>query len=413
MDKETLCLLKADADEGLLGLFDIALSQSDEIAKELNEEIKIRKDELARLKKAYTVYRGFAKEKILTPEDRGNALLETAKKLNNGRLLEEAYALGVTEARLEYASALINGTYNVPVNLQEGLAIYQEEADKGNALACFAITDFHKDHPDLVDPEMAYQYCAKAAKLGYEPAKERLKQPFDESPETTALKKRLSAGEKGVAYLLSLRQDIPLKRREVYLMKALEEGDGRAEYDVGKGLLDAKQKKLARPYFERAIEHGNGQACFGLAKCILHGLPHYYRSGGLPEKIAPEHLQELELMKKAAELGDIRGLCVMGRTYARGYLVDKDEAKAKELLDKAYEAGERFDSPRLIGELYRYRKEPGSAETAVEYYKIAADHGNQSAMLGLMDIYEKGLREIKPDASKAAYYRYLAGIDHF
>ena len=407
---EELCLVKADADEGLVGLYDVAFLSSDDIAKELKEEIKSRKQELDRLKKAYAVYSGFAKNGVLTPQERGQAMLNAADFYQSGRLLFEAAASGNPKARLAYAEALIHEDYGVAQNIQEGLAILQDEADKGNADACYDIVLFQKERPDLVDPEMAYAYCQKAAALGHEEAKVRLSQPFDESTQTKELKQRFENGEKGIAYPLSFRQDIPLKRREVYLMKALEEGDARAEYDVGKGLYDAKEKELARPYFEKAIEHGNGQACFGLAKIILHGLPHFYRSGGLPKKIQPEHYEELKLMQKAAELGDVKGLCVMGRAYIRGLLVDKDEEKAMALLEKAYGEGERFDSPRLIGEIYRNHQE---AHKAVEYYKIAAEHGNVSAMLGLMDIYEQGLGEIAPNPSKAAYYRFLAGVDDF
>ena len=407
---DELCLLKNEADDGLLGLYDVSFQNSEDIAKELKEEIRIRKDELLRLKKAHLVYSGFAKHGVSSPQDRGQAMLEAAKAYQSGKLLYEASASGYPQARLEYAFALAEGEYGLTANPSEALSILVEEADKGNADASYGIVTFQKQHPDMVDPEMAYSYCQKAARLGHEKAEKRLLEPFEQSKQTSALLQRYQAGEKGVAYLLSFRQDIPLKKREEYLWKALEEGDGRAEYDVGKGLYEAKEYDMARPYYEKAIAHGNGQACFGLAKIVLHGLPHFYKSGGLPKKIHPEHYEELKLIEKAAELGDIRGLCVMARAYIRGYLVEKDEEKAMAYLEKAYEEGERFDAPRLIAEIYRNHAE---ARKAVEYYKIAAEHGNVSAMLGLMDIYEKGLGDIEPNPSKATYYRFLAGVDDF
>lgn len=410
MTKEQICLQKHEADDGIVGLYDVAFQNSEEIARELKEEIKARKSELERLQKAHRIYAGFAKEGISTPLERAKAMMDVAIQYGDGHLLFEAAASGLPEARLAYAKALTQGLYDLPFDVTGGLSIYQDEADKGNPEACFAIVSFHREHPDLVDPGMAYTYCHKAAEMGYGPAIERLKEPFDESEQTQSLKKRFEAGEKGVAYLLHLRQDIPMKAREEYLMKALEEGDAQAEYDVGKGLLDAKEPKLAREYFEKSIAHGNGQACFGLAKVILHGLPHFYRSGGLPKKIRPEHYEELKLMQKAAEMDDIRGMCVMGRVYARGYLVPQDEEKAMALLEKAFNEGERFDAPRLIGEIYRNHKE---ARKAVEYYKIAAEHGNVSAMLGLMDIYESGLGDVPANPSKAAYYRFLARVDEY
>ena len=413
MELEELCLQKGKADEGLIGLYDFEGEDSSSIEAELAKEISIRQDELRRLEKAHEVYAGFAKDGIETPKERGKAILEVAKRRNDGKLLEEAASHGLSEARIELAKALYLGKYGLAKNPHDALSILIEEADRDNAKAAYEIVKFQAKYPDLIGSDAAYKYCKKAAKLGLAVAKKRLEKPFEESNQTKALKERLAKGEEGINYLLYLRQDLPLKQRQQYLLAALEEGDGRANYDIGKGLLDAKEYELAIPYLEKSVEKGVGEACFALADAKLKGAPHYYKSGGLPMVLTKAHKEELALMEKAAELGNIRGLCIMGRTYARGLLVKKDTKKAMAYLKKAYDQGERVDSPRLIGEIYRYDMADGTAKKAVEFYKIAADHGNVSAMLGLMDIYSLGLREIKPNPKKAAYYRYLSGVDDF
>ena len=407
---------KIAVDEGLQGLFETEAETSGEIAQELKNEIESVQSQLSVLKGAYKVYHGLDKLGLETKEQVGKAMYECAMEDKKGdnvlSMLEEASKLGCVEATLEFGKALVYGKYGASRQVEEGLRIIFEEANNDNPEACYLLVKIHKKYPDVVGPDTAFAMCQKAASHGLPAAIKRLKEPFEMTKETLDLQARLAKGEKGVAYLLFQRGDLTLDDREKYFNIALEEGDAVAEYDMGKILRDAGKEEEAKAYFERSVEHGNSLACFALARIVLHGKPHFYHGGGIPDRNDPDYQEEFRLMSIAAELGDYRGLCVMGRSYVRGYMVDKDYEKAREYLQKAYDLGERFSSPRLLAETYRYTDAPGTAEKAVELYQIAANSGNRSAMLGLMDIYEEGLREVKQDLGKADYYRYLAG-DHF
>lgn len=406
---------KIAADESLLGLFETDAENSGEIARDLKDEIDSLQSQLKYLKDAYRVYHGLSKLGLETKEEVGEAMYEAvmkdAKKKDPNVLviLEEASKLGYAPATLAYGEALIYGRYGASRQVEEGLRLIRDEADNDDPKACYLLVKIHKDYPEVVGPDLAFAMCQKAADLGHKGAIKRLQKPFEKTKETLDLLARLDAGEKGVAYLLSQRGDLTLDDREKYFNLALSEGDAAAEYEMGKILRDGGNEIQAKEYFWRAVGHGNALACFSLSRIILHGKPHFYHGATNPDRFDPDYRNEFQLMKRAAELGDYRALCIMGRAYVRGYMVDKDYAKAREYLQQAYEQGERFSSPRLLAETYRYTDAPGTAEKAVELYTIAADAGNRSAMLGLMDIYEEGLREVAKDPAKAEYYRYLAG----
>lgn len=410
---------KVAADEGLQGIFETDAELSSEIAYDLKVEIDSLKEQLDALKRAYRVYHGFEKVGLERKEDIAEAMYEEALKEGKKKdaegvaeLLEEAAKLGCVSAKLEYARALVYADYGLERDVERGLQLIREEADNDLPEACYMFVCIHKDYPQYVGPDIARQMCEKAAAKGHEKAKRRLKKPFEMSEETQELLRREKDGDKNVYFALSIRGDLTLDDREKYFRLALDNGDAAAEYEMGKILRESGDTEGAKQYLQRAVDHGSALACFTLARIILNGKPHFYHGGGIPDRNDPDYQKEFELMSRAADLGDYRGLCMMGRAYVRGYMVDKDYSKAREYLQKAFDLGERLSAPRLIAETYRYTDAPGTAEKAVEYYKISADAGNRSAMLGLMDIYEDGLREVAKDPSKASYYRFLAD-DHF
>ena len=406
---------KVAADERLQGIFDTDAECSSDIAYDLKTEIESLKEQLDTLKLAYRVYHGFEKAGLESKEEIAKAMYEEAMKLAKKKeadhvaeMLKDAADNGCVEAKLEYGRALVYADYGLERDVERGLQMIREEADDGSADACYLFVTIHKHCPQFVGPDIAREMCEKAASMGHEKALRRLKKPFEMSKETQTLLDRAKSGEKGVYFSLSIRGDLTIDDREKYFRLALEEGDAAAEYEMGKILRDSGDNEAAKEYLQRAVDHGSALACFTLARIILNGKPHFYHGGGLPDRNDPDYQKEFELMLRAAELGDYRAMCVIGRAYVRGYMVDKDYDKAREYLQRAFDLGERLSSPRLIAETYRYTDAPGTAEKAVEYYQMSADAGNRSAMLGLMDIYEEGLREIPKDPSKAFYYRYLA-----
>ncbi|MCR5348977.1 MAG: hypothetical protein K6E59_05180 [Bacilli bacterium] len=413
---EDIFRAKLLADEGTKGLFESDAENSVEYAQQLKSEIAELKEKLKRLQASYKVYREFGKMGLRTWEDVAQATYEAAlEEAKEGRddivlpLLLDAAKNGLVKARLELAKAYVFGKFGVKAAPEKGLAILREEAEKGEAEACLLLTVLHDGFPTLVGPDEALEMCQKAASMGYQPAMDRLEQPFDMSEETKRLLSRLEKGEKGVRFWLSTRGDLPAKEREKHFFDAVKEGDPMAEYEMGATLLREDDEKGAKEYFQRAADHGNGAACFALIDLILDGRPHYYKGRKLPSKDDPVYQQELALVRQAAEIGDNRGLVVLGRSYVRGYMVDKDYEQAKPLLEKALSQGEMDAAPQMLGEIYANTEGEGNATKAVEYYELSASHGNVASMVALQRIFENGLREVKKDNGKATYYSLLSG----
>ena len=413
--KQDIFRAKLKVDKDLRDVFESDAENIYEYVCELKDEIKELRAGLQKLEAAYEVYNALHKRGLDSlseiAEATYKAALEEARDGNKDiaiKLLDDAASHGCIEAKRALAKAYIYGDYGCSRKPKVGLQLLYEAADEGDPVSCLLFTTIHDDYPRLVGPDVALSMCRKAAEMGYAPAEERLQKPFDRSEETKRLLARLKAGEKGVAFWLSTRDDLPPKEREQYFYDAVKEGDPMAELEMGATLLRKKDEKGAKEYLEKAVEHGNGPACFALIDLLREDKPPYWKGPELPNRDDKLNQEELRLVRRAAELGDNRGLVVLGRSYVRGYMIEKDYEAAKPLLEKALSQGEEDVAPQMLGEIYEHSEGAGTAEKSVEYYLRSANHGNLASMVALNRIYDHGLREVEIDRSKAAYYAYLS-----
>ena len=130
----------------------------------------------------------------------------------------------------------------------------------------------------------------------------------------------------------------------------------------------------------------------------LHDTTYYLEARNL-QPLAP-----ILMYRRAAEMGDPKGMYELGFCYAlgRGGLT-KDEAKAVEWYQKAAEAGNTSAMIRL-GVYYAYGRGRGLTKDeakAVEWYQKAAEAGNASAMSSLGHYYALGRGGLTKDEAKA------------
>lgn len=114
-----------------------------------------------------------------------------------------------------------------------------------------------------------------------------------------------------------------------YLGRAASAGHADAEYLLGYILDKAGENETAMGHYQTAFENGNADAAFELGTM--------YVSGDGVEK-------SLEMARswyeKAAAAGNNRALEVLARAYLDGGLgLNRDEARARELLGRASENG--------------------------------------------------------------------------
>lgn len=404
-------LARLAADKALAEDLSFEADSSGEYASLLKKEIRLAKKRLAHYEEAYEIYRALHKAGLESQEEIAEAAFHAAEKMiekgeekNAVALLLDAANHGNSDAKTVLGKAIVYGELGLPRKGKEGIALLGEAADAGDPKACLLFTSIHDDFPRLVPADVALEMCQKAADMGYEPAIERLQKPFDRSNETKRLLSRYKAGEKGVAFWLSTRGDLPPKERERYFYASVEEGDPLAELEMGYKAERNGDNKGARSYYEKAIGHGSGPACFALIRLLFGKKKRFWKGPERPDENDPLNIEALGLVRRAAEIGDNRGLCVLGRCYVRGYMVPVDFDAAKPLLEKALAQGEKDAAPQLLGELYEHCEGEGDASKALSYYEMAASSGNYSAMRALARIYDTGLREVRPNRKKAAYW---------
>ena len=129
----------------------------------------------------------------------------------------------------------------------------------------------------------------------------------------------------------------------------------------------------------------------------LRNIPHYLEARDF-QLLAP-----ILMYRRAAEMGDPRGMYKLGVCYALGKGgLTKDEAKAVEWYQKAAEAGEAT-AMNSLGYAYEYGKGGLTKDTskAAEWYKKAAEAGNATAMCNLGICYEYGQGGLTENEAKA------------
>ena len=159
--------------------------------------------------------------------------------------------------------------------------------------------------------------------------------------------------------------------------------------------LEARDFQLLAPIlmYRRAAEMGDPRGMYKLGVCYALG------KGGLTK----DEAKAVEWYQKAAEAGDTYAMYHLGYAYDYGKRgLTKDEAKAVEWYQKAAEAGEAT-AMNSLGYAYEYGKGGLTKDTskAAEWYKKAAEAGNATAMCNLGICYEYGQGGLTENEAKA------------
>ena len=107
----------------------------------------------------------------------------------------------------------------------------------------------------------------------------------------------------------------------------------------------------------------------------------------------------LEYLTKAAELGSAEGLCCLAKLYLEGKGVEKDEKKARQLLEKAAIGGH----PLARWTLGLLEARDGNKKNALRHWIIAANQGHVEAL----NYVKKGFQD--GSVSKEEYASTLRG----
>ena len=115
--------------------------------------------------------------------------------------------------------------------------------------------------------------------------------------------------------------------------------------------------------------------------------------------------QAFELLRKAADNGNIPALIELGLAYFNGAAVEKNPTKAQEYWHKAAKLGNREAEVRIAFASILYSSKRKNFKKEITVLKNAAAQGSTPAINALAYFYEKGIVVRKNKAEAARYYR--------
>lgn len=188
-----------------------------------------------------------------------------------------------------------------------------------------------------------------------------------------------------------IEKDVPAALK--FLEEAAKDKNEFAEYLLGKTYLEGEEVKrdvvLAERYLKRAANRGNKYAAFTLGKALLEG-----------DVLGKSVLQALELLTASAQDGFAPARYLLGKLYYKGEEIEQDLKKALEYLEKI--ARKDHNAAYLAGKICITEAERNT-DKAIQYFRMAAENGNDFAEYRLGKIYLFGTG-VKRDKELALCY---------
>ena len=300
----------------------------------------------------------------------------------------------------------------IPANPLRAAYWYTVAAEAGDFRAAYRLSLLYRDGRGVRENAAYAKYYAEIAYNGGIRAAERLlarsgEHIFSEVPARIEIRNRdedrFELGYRAYTegkYVLAVR---------LYELGA-KDGYARAQNNLGvcyeKGQGVARDEATAAFWYGQAARSGYGMALLNLGDC--------YRAGrGVA--VSPENA--FSCYEAAAEDGFARAQYLLGNCYFTGDLTERNIPVALSWYEKAAvqgygEAVERVSEIRAdMTELYNRgvdAYEQGAYDTAVKFYRIAAEFGHRGAQCNLGYCYQNGQGCEKDMRLAVLYYRKAA-----
>lgn len=271
--------------------------------------------------------------------------------------LKKASDAGNMQAKAYYAGMIDGGALSIPQDHDLAVKLYKEAAAAGETVALYNAALMIRDGKyggEPVDDAKMLDYFTRAANTGYPAAQYELANAYSQGR-------------------LGLTKD---REKAVELAKKAAEKDYNSALDLlAVYYMDKEQPDLARGYSERALKNPNPQTYLIHAQGIEYGLlgkpadvnasrPFYEKAAALNDREANYRLglahytaemgykknfkKFRELMQKAADKKDYRGIEKMGMAWEYGLGGPKDLQKAIAHYREASELGSNLAAQALV-----------------------------------------------------------------
>lgn len=247
---------------------------------------------------------------------------------------------------------------------------------------------------------------------------DELEQEFNIEEEREYWQKQLDEGNINAYYSLSRLCEYEGKMDESakYFVKAIAAGQADALFWLSRLCLDESSDfydpESSGKYLRQAADGGCAEAMVAVGDSAVTATdkPFYEVRSGTPDERA-QHFVQFEWYKKAAEAGDMAQILHIADAYWNGYPVPQNDGRAFDWYMKGVAFGRDLACVCPLARCFELgRGVEEDAETAVEYYEAAAGYGVEEAIRRLAGIYRDGLREVSPDAEKAAKYAAMLSV---
>lgn len=330
-------------------------------------------------------------------------------------LWERAASLGSSEAMYHLGFSYLFGDY-VEKDVNKAIPWLEKAASRYDLESTFLLYRIYRgDYGSTRNPELAMKWLQKAA----------------EHPAA----KTSYIFELGRAY-----EDGALVTRDYakaldYYQQAAKLGDEDAPFRVGilyqRALGTSPEPKLALRFYRLAASRGNKEAMMALYRNYQCGISvpyseekskrwldravanasfagiilsqQFYQNAGGEENM----LRAKELLNQGVDLDSREAMITLATLYLHGAQgIEKDEAKANELLERAISPGE--DRPQGLTNranlVLKGRHAPEDEKMALEWLQEAADLKNSEAYRSLGSLYLNGLGNIPADRARGLQY---------
>lgn len=300
---------------------------------------------------------------------------------------------------------------------EEAFTWFMKSSEQGFSEAQFNLGVCYKKGIGVeTDEKEAFVWCKKSAELGNAVAQFHLGVCYDNGEGTKKdkmeafkwFKKSAEQGNAmaqhnlGIYYQDGECTEKNEKEAFKWFKKSAEQGYALAQNNLGgcylRGEGTEKNEKEGFKWYKKSAEQGCAIAQFNLGSC--------YKKGEGTEK---DDVEAFIWCKKSAEQGYSIAQNILGSCYYHGMGCDQNYNKAFYWFNKACEDELNIDnycrSINMIGVMYLNGQIGfGSAFVAVDYFKIAAQHGFAPTQYNLGVCYEHGIGVEKEDLEEAKYW---------
>jgi TPR repeat protein len=370
--------------------------------------------------------------KKLAKKNNAKALYYLGKLYSNSpETIDKGFEYALLSAKKDYVLAqyLVAQIYHVGNkkfrDLKQAKYWYQKAAQQGNTKAQYNLANFYYlGNGTEKSFKKAFKWYQKAAKQGHVRAQYSLGLRYllgkgvdkDYKKATKWLLASAKQGNAFAQYSVALRYALGqgveknLSEKIFWFKKAAVQNHQQAQYSLGIYYLSKGEQKIAIKYLEKAAVSGHSLAQKKLKKISqinkevikinkvnktnveITNKKKQVLKQFVSKKANKKSDKIIDLLRKKAELGDLKAQNDLGVLYSKGSLISKDATKALYWIEKSAQSGfvdalNNITVIYIVGEIVEtdYKK-------AYFYAKQSAKQGNEKGKL-LVDFLEERLSE--------------------